>query len=202
MSNEQRLRPWAVIMAGGSGTRFWPVSRADRPKQLLRLLGADTLIQATIARLQPLAAGGNQPALLVADNADNRDIVVGKLLQIERLLIQQVAYVVQRMKDLDMSARRDLLGLFTRSAEDWLGDWFESEPVKAAFGFDAVVGAFASPFHPGTAYVLLHHCFGEVNGKRGQWGHAIGGMGAISEALARLKPAASRVFFMEGPWLG
>jgi phytoene dehydrogenase-like protein len=83
-----------------------------------------------------------------------------------------------------MEARRDLLGLFTRSAADWLEDWFESDAVKAAFGFDAVVGNYASPYHPGTAYVLLHHCFGEVNGKRGQWGHAIGGMGAISEALA------------------
>jgi phytoene dehydrogenase-like protein len=56
--------------------------------------------------------------------------------------------------------------------------------VKAAFGFDAVVGAYASPYHPGTAYVLLHHCFGEVNGKRGIWGHAIGGMGAITQAMA------------------
>jgi phytoene dehydrogenase-like protein len=90
----------------------------------------------------------------------------------------------RRLKYLDMPARRDLLGLFSRSAADWLGDWFESEPVRAAFGFDSVVGSFASPFHPGTAYVLLHHCFGEVNGKRGIWGHAIGGMGAISEALA------------------
>jgi phytoene dehydrogenase-like protein len=90
----------------------------------------------------------------------------------------------RRLRYLDMPARRDLLGLFTRSAADWLGDWFESEPVRAAFGFDAVVGSFASPFHTGTAYVLLHHCFGEVNGKRGIWGHAIGGMGAISEALA------------------
>ena len=90
----------------------------------------------------------------------------------------------RRMKALDMVARRDLLGLFSRSAADWLEDWFESDPVQAAFGFDAVVGNYASPFHPGTAYVLLHHCFGEVNGKRGQWGHAIGGMGAISEALA------------------
>jgi phytoene dehydrogenase-like protein len=92
--------------------------------------------------------------------------------------------VGRRLKVLDMPARRDLLGLFTRSAADWLGDWFESEPVRAAFAFDAVVGNYASPHHPGTAYVLLHHCFGEVNGKRGQWGHAIGGMGAISEALA------------------
>ncbi len=90
----------------------------------------------------------------------------------------------RRLKGLDMEARRDLLGLFTRSAADWLEDWFESDAVKAAFGFDAVVGNYASPFHPGTAYVLLHHCFGEVNGKRGLWGHAIGGMGAISEALA------------------
>jgi len=89
-----------------------------------------------------------------------------------------------RLKKLDMGARRDLLGLFTRSAADWLEDWFESEPVRAAFGFDAVVGAYASPYHPGTAYVLLHHCFGEVNGKRGIWGHAIGGMGAITQALA------------------
>ena len=89
-----------------------------------------------------------------------------------------------KLKRLDMAARRDLLGLFTRSAADWLEDWFEADAVKAAFGFDAVVGNYASPFHPGTAYVLLHHCFGEVNGRKGVWGHAIGGMGAISEALA------------------
>jgi phytoene dehydrogenase-like protein len=89
-----------------------------------------------------------------------------------------------RLKRLDMGARRDLLGFFTRSAADWLGDWFESDPVRAVFGFDAVVGAYASPYHAGTAYVLLHHCFGEVNGKRGIWGHAIGGMGAITQALA------------------
>ena len=89
-----------------------------------------------------------------------------------------------RLKKLDMEARRDLLELFTRSAAELLERWFESEPIKAAFGFDAVVGNYASPFHAGTAYVLLHHCFGEVNGKRGIWGHAVGGMGAISEALA------------------
>ena len=63
--------------------------------------------------------------------------------------------------------------------------WFESEAVKAAFGFDSIVGHFASPFATGTAYVLLHHCFGEVNGQQGQWGHAIGGMGAITQAMAQ-----------------
>src|SRR3989337_1990115 len=89
-----------------------------------------------------------------------------------------------KLKGLDMEGRRDLLELFTRSAAELLERWFESDPIKAVFGFDAVVGNYASPFHPGTAYVLLHHCFGEVNGRRGAWGHAIGGMGAISEALA------------------
>jgi phytoene dehydrogenase-like protein len=90
-----------------------------------------------------------------------------------------------RVKTLGMEARRDLLELFTRSAAEMLGRWFESAPIKAVLGFDAVVGNYASPFHPGTAYVLLHHCFGEVNGKRGAWGHAIGGMGAITQAMAK-----------------
>ena len=51
-------------------------------------------------------------------------------------------------------------------------------------GWDSVVGNYASPYAAGSAYVLLHHCFGEVNGKAGQWGHAIGGMGAITQAMA------------------
>ena len=89
------------------------------------------------------------------------------------------------LKRLSLSERRDVLDLFTKSAGDILDQWFESDPIKAAFGFDAVVGNFASPYTPGSAYVLLHHVMGEVNGKRGQWGHALGGMGAITEAMAR-----------------
>ena len=56
--------------------------------------------------------------------------------------------------------------------------------VKAAFGFDAVVGNYASPDTPGSAYVLLHHVFGEVGGKKGMWGHSVGGMGAITQFMA------------------
>lgn len=91
----------------------------------------------------------------------------------------------RRFKKLDMAARRDVLDLFTMSAAELLERWFESEPVKACFGFDAVVGNFASPWTPGSAYVLLHHVFGEVNGKPGIWGHAVGGMGAITQAMAK-----------------
>src|SRR3546814_248081 len=84
-----------------------------------------------------------------------------------------------------MRGRRDLLDLFTKSAGEMLDQWFESEPLKAVLGWDSVVGNFASPYTPGSAYVLLHHVFGEVNGKQGVWGHAIGGMGAITQAMAK-----------------
>ncbi|MEO8386160.1 MAG: NAD(P)/FAD-dependent oxidoreductase [Betaproteobacteria bacterium] len=93
--------------------------------------------------------------------------------------------VSKRFKALNMAARRDVLDLFTKSAGDVLDRYFQSAPIKACFGFDSVVGNFASPYTPGSAYVLLHHVFGEVNGKPGIWGHAIGGMGAITQAMAK-----------------
>jgi phytoene dehydrogenase-like protein len=87
---------------------------------------------------------------------------------------------------LNLGQQRDVLDLFTKSARTFLDSWFESEAVKAAFGFDAVVGNYASPDTPGSAYVLLHHVFGEVNGKKGAWGHSIGGMGAITQIMAKV----------------
>jgi phytoene dehydrogenase-like protein len=90
-----------------------------------------------------------------------------------------------RIAKLDLNLRRELLDLFVKSAGDYLDAWFESAPIKAAYGFDGIVGNYASPYTPGSAYVLLHHVFGEVNGNKGAWGHAIGGMGAISQAMAR-----------------
>jgi len=85
---------------------------------------------------------------------------------------------------LDLEGQRDVLDFFTLSAGEILDRYFEGAALKACFGFDAVVGNFAGPYTPGSAYVLLHHVFGGVNGKPGIWGHAIGGMGAISDALA------------------
>ena len=89
------------------------------------------------------------------------------------------------LRKLPLEAQRDLIELFGRSAGEMLDDWFETDALKAALGFDSIVGAWASPYAPGSAYVQLHHCFGEVNGKKGAWGHAIGGMGAITQAMAR-----------------
>ena len=91
---------------------------------------------------------------------------------------------VNILRSLSLEQQRSLLDLFTRSAGEMLDDRFESDLVKALYGFDAIVGNYASPYAAGSAYVMLHHAFGEVNGKKGVWGHAIGGMGAITQAMA------------------
>lgn len=81
------------------------------------------------------------------------------------------------VRGMSIEQQRDLLDFFTKGASHILDRYFETDIVKALFGFDAVVGNYASPETPGSAYVLLHHLFGEAAGVRGAWGHAIGGMG-------------------------
>ena len=86
---------------------------------------------------------------------------------------------------LDTKEVRTVHEFATKSAGDILDRYFEGEMVKALFAFDGIVGNFASPYTPGTAYVLLHHLFGEAAGVPGAWGHAIGGMGGITQAMAK-----------------
>ncbi len=105
----------------------------------------------------------------------------------------------RRLAAMPLERQRDTLDLFTKSARAFLDGWFESEAVKAAFGFDAVVGNYASPDTPGSAYVLLHHVFGEVNGKKGAWGHAIGGMGAITQGMAEACREVGVEIMLEAP---
>jgi phytoene dehydrogenase-like protein len=103
------------------------------------------------------------------------------------------------LRILPLDQQRDLLDLFTKSARDVLDSWFESDEIKAAFGFDSIVGNYASPDTPGSAYVLLHHTFGGVNGKKGNWGHAIGGMGAITQAMAAACTEAGVKILLDAP---
>jgi phytoene dehydrogenase-like protein len=98
----------------------------------------------------------------------------------------KAATLGNRLRRLPPERLRTLFDLFTKSAADYLDGWFEGDLVKALFGFDSIVGTYASPCTPGTAYVLLHHAFGEVNGQRRVWGHAVGGMGAITQAMAKV----------------
>lgn len=105
----------------------------------------------------------------------------------------------RRIAGLSIEQQRDVLDLFVKSARGFLDGWFESEAVKAAFGFDAVVGNYASPDTPGSAYVLLHHVFGEVNGRKGAWGHVVGGMGAITRIMAQVVTALGVEISVEAP---
>lgn len=163
---------------------FWPV---DRSRGLVMPYGLANR-QRAIAAFSPRDAERLPAYDAALDRAAGflRDLVLrtppnsgGGALEILRNLP-----LGRRLFGLSIDDQRLLVDLFTKSASDFLEPWFESEIVKAAFAFDGIVGSYAAPSTPGTAYVLLHHCFGEVNGKAGVWGHAIGGMGAISQAIA------------------
>jgi phytoene dehydrogenase-like protein len=75
--------------------------------------------------------------------------------------------------------------VLTGAARDILDRWFESPELKSTLATDAIIGAMASPSMPGTAYVLFHHVMGETDGRRGVWGYVRGGMGGLTQALAR-----------------
>ena len=89
------------------------------------------------------------------------------------------------LRKLPDKTHHHILDMFTKSAAQILDGWFENDHIKALFGFDSIVGNYASPWTPGSGYILLHHVFGEVNGVKGAWGHAVGGMGAITQAMAK-----------------
>ena len=169
MSNFLPL-PDGRYLAAGEGRTAGEVAKfsqrdAERlPEYEARLEAVATVLRALVLEIPPNLPEG------------------GLIAAIPEML--KSASVARRLGGLDLTARRDVLDLFAKSAGDWLDGWFESDPIKALFGFDSVVGNYASPYTPGSAYVLLHHVFGEVNGRKGVWGHAIGGMGAITQAMA------------------
>ncbi|MFZ3177365.1 MAG: NAD(P)/FAD-dependent oxidoreductase [Methylovirgula sp.] len=144
-----------------------------------RLDGLADILRELVLETPPNVAGG-PPLKMLAD-------------------IVKTGRLANRLRRLPIETQRDLLEIFTASAGEFLDHWFECAPLKAAFGFDAIVGTYASPYTPGTAYVLLHHSFGEVNGRKGQWGHAVGGMGAISESMARAAAAQGAEIRVSSP---
>jgi len=80
----------------------------------------------------------------------------------------------------------DVTRLLTMSIADLLDDWFESPQVKGLMAVNGIIGTWAGPYEPGTAYVMAHHSIGDVgDGQLGSWGYPEGGMGAVSEAIAR-----------------
>ncbi len=89
-----------------------------------------------------------------------------------------------QLRKLDKRHQMVLADLMTKSLGDYLDMWFEGEALKGVLGLEGVIGNFAEPYQAGTAYVLLHHAFGEIKGRAGAWGIARGGMGAISDSMA------------------
>ena len=127
-----------------------------------------------IADLEAVVALLKKWILRAPPNVGSRASAIPKLLSLGK-----------DMAGLSLAETRIVHDFALRSASEVLDRYFESDIVKALFAFDGIVGNFASPHAPGTAYVLLHHLFGEAAGVPGAWGHAIGGMGSISQAMAR-----------------
>jgi phytoene dehydrogenase-like protein len=97
--------------------------------------------------------------------------------------LMQLARNAWNFRKLGADARQ-AVEILTGAANPILDRWFESEEVKTTISTDAIIGAFATPSMPGTAYVLFHHVMGECDGVRGVWGYVRGGMGALSNAIA------------------
>jgi phytoene dehydrogenase-like protein len=88
-------------------------------------------------------------------------------------------------RGLDLRTTADVTRLMTMSIADLLDDWFESPQIKGAMAVNGVIGTWAGPCEPGTAYVMAHHSIGDVgDGQLGSWGYPEGGMGAVSAAIA------------------
>ncbi len=105
----------------------------------------------------------------------------------------ELARLGRHLRDLGEEHFFALFKLMTMSAADFLDEWFESEALKATMSASGIIGTFLGPRSPGTAYVLLHHYMGEIDGVFRAWGFARGGTGAFSQAVAR----AARGFGVE-----
>jgi phytoene dehydrogenase-like protein len=118
-----------------------------------------------------------------------------------------------RHRGLDVRSIADVTRLMTMSIADLLDDWFESPQVKGALAVNGVIGTWAGPYEPGTAYVMAHHSIGDVgDGHLGNWGFQEGGMGAVSSAIesaarehgaeVRINAPVARILIEDGRAVG
>jgi phytoene dehydrogenase-like protein len=109
--------------------------------------------------------------------------------------------VAWRLRGLDVKGAADVTRLFTMSVGDLLREWFETDAVQAMMAVNGVIGTWAGPEEPGTAYVMLHHSIGDVGAGSalGQWGYPRGGMGAVSDAIRRAAESFGAVVRTSAP---
>jgi phytoene dehydrogenase-like protein len=99
--------------------------------------------------------------------------------------LSELAYLGRRVMDLSEAQIAQMVRFWTMSIADYLDEYFESPVIKGYLAVSAIIGTALGPMSPGSAYVLLHHYMGDVDGSVGAWGFARGGMGAITQALRR-----------------
>ncbi|HYZ46530.1 MAG TPA: NAD(P)/FAD-dependent oxidoreductase [Actinomycetota bacterium] len=116
-----------------------------------------------------------------------------------RDLLEQLK-LAWRVRGLDVRGVGDVTKLMTMSIADLLDEWFESPQIKAAHAINGVIGTWAGPAEPGTAYVMAHHSIGDVgDGRLGSWGFPAGGMGAVSDSIRRSAEASGAVIRTDAP---
>jgi phytoene dehydrogenase-like protein len=107
--------------------------------------------------------------------------------------------LAKTFKDLPKRLQTTFIQLMTMSAADFLDQWFETDPLKATMSASGIIGTFQGPRSPGTAYVLLHHYMGEIDGAFRAWGVPRGGTGSISDAIGNAALAAGAEIRLEAP---
>jgi phytoene dehydrogenase-like protein len=172
--------PFATFAADGRPILFHSDAARARA-QVARVSSADAEAIAGFEALLQRCAGFLRPLLLRPPPAlgSRRPADVAELLR-----------EAGRAAGLGRRDVQELYRVLTMSVGDLLDDWFETDAIKGAYASTGVVGVWAGPRTPGTAYNLLHHALGEIDGVSGAWGHVRGGMGAISEAIAASARAA------------
>ena len=111
----------------------------------------------------------------VAESTEHLDVEVSA----------EVADIARYFLDLPAARLRTFVQMLTMSSADFLGQWFESDVLKSALSSSSIIGSMLSPRTPGSAYVLLHHYMGEVDGVYREWGFQKGGTGAVAATIAR-----------------
>jgi phytoene dehydrogenase-like protein len=183
------------IVGGACVTEeVWPGQRVSRAAYVVSMLHPKVVRELELHRF------GYEPIPLdpayATFGADGRPIFFDSEGPFEAFLARMAALVrplLLMRPPVRLPRRRDLYDLYrimTMSVADLLDEWFEDDAIKGAYASTGVVGVWAGPRTPGTAYNLLHHELGELNGVPGLWGHVKGGMGAISSAMARSAESA------------
>ncbi len=165
----------------------WPGQRVSRASYVVSMLHPKVIRDLELARFGYEAVPLDPP--FATFGADGRPIFFDWEGPFEEFLARMARIVrpMLLMRPPRIPRRRefyDLYRMMTMSVGDLLDEWFDDDAIKGAYASTGVVGVWAGPRTPGTAYNLLHHALGELNGVPGAWGHVKGGMGAISEALA------------------